>query len=35
MFYDACITEGVHPMKARLMHKAVTWFGPHWKEPAP
>lgn len=34
MFYEACLTAGVHPIKARLMHKAVSWFGPCWKEPA-
>ena len=30
MFYDAMITDGVEPTKAKLMYYAVFRFGPRW-----
>jgi hypothetical protein len=33
MFHDACLTAGVHPLKAWLMYQAVAWFGPRWRQP--
>ncbi len=35
VFYDAMITSGVDPDKARIMYAAVLRFGPRWKLTAP
>ncbi len=30
MFYEAMLQDGVPPAKAKLLYKAVAWFGPKW-----
>ncbi len=30
MFYEAMLQDGVPKAKAKLLYKAVAWFGPKW-----
>lgn len=30
VFYDAMLTSGVSPMRAKIMYGAVVWGGPRW-----
>lgn len=30
-FYDGMLARGVAERKAKIMYKAVSWFGPNWK----
>ncbi len=30
MFYEGMLVDQVHPKKAKVMYKMVSWFGPKW-----